>query len=139
MSDDTRFAHLIERFEYQTIVLGDLGFHKASGASPNFKLCRSGEWNKRKGVETVLSILTVIYYIKHMRHRVWNCFETKFLICWQRSTAPLDTSINGTKALGVIWNAAGETTGYDISTTSAPLEFQFVLSISTRGPRRDTR
>lgn len=74
---DTRFAHLIERFEGQTIVLGDWGFHRAKGDSPNFKLCRRGEWNERMGVETVLSMLTVMCHIKHMRHRVWEYFEAK--------------------------------------------------------------
>ena len=74
---DTRFAHLIERFEGQTVVLGDWGFHKTSEDSPNFKLCRRGEWNERMGVETVLSMLTVMCHIKHMRHRVWDYFKAK--------------------------------------------------------------
>ena len=61
---DTRFAHLIERFEGQTVVLGDWGFHKAAGDAPKLQLCRRGEWNERMKVETVLSMRTVVCNMK---------------------------------------------------------------------------
>ena len=74
---DTRFAHLIERFDGQTIVLGDWGFHKATGDAPNFKLCGRGEWNERMGVETVLSMLTEHCNLKRLRNKVWEYFEAR--------------------------------------------------------------
>ncbi len=58
------------------VVLGDTGFHRAEGDSPNLKLCRRGEWNDRMLIETVLSMLTTICHIKQMRHRVWAYFKT---------------------------------------------------------------
>ena len=72
-------------------MLGDWGFHKAAGDAPNFKLSRRGEWNERMKVETVLFMLTVVCNMQHMRHRVWDYFETElayllaafnFLVQW---------------------------------------------------------
>ena len=73
---DSRFNHLIKRFTDQMAVLSDMGFHSAKDDPPNIKLCRRGEWNERMKVETVLSMLTVVCHIKHMRHRVWAYFKT---------------------------------------------------------------
>ena len=73
---DSRFRHVIERFEDRMVVLGDTGFHSADGDPPNFKLCRRGEWNERMKVETVLSMLTFVCHIKNMHHRVWDYFKS---------------------------------------------------------------
>ena len=74
---DSRFRDVIERFNGKMVVLGDFGFHSAKGDPANLKLCRRGEWNKRMKVEIVLSMLTVVCHIKHMRHRVWAYFKTR--------------------------------------------------------------
>ena len=74
---DSRFRDVIEHFNTKMVVLGDFGFHSAKGDPANFKLCRKGEWNERMKVETVLSMLTVVCHIKHMRHRVWAYFKTR--------------------------------------------------------------
>ena len=44
---DTSFQPLIERFEDQMLILGDLGFHAREGDPSNLKLCERGQWNER--------------------------------------------------------------------------------------------
>ena len=74
---DTAFHTLLEQFDEQMVILGDTGFHSADRDPPNLKFCRRGEWNECMGVETVLSMLTVVWHIKKMRHRVWDYFKTR--------------------------------------------------------------
>jgi hypothetical protein len=72
---DTTFQPLISQFTERMIVLTDSGFHAATGDPANLKVCHKGEWNDRMGVETVLSMLTVVCHTKHMCHRVWAAFR----------------------------------------------------------------
>ena len=72
---DTNFQHLIQRFEDQMVVLGDMGFHAHEGDPSNLKLCERGGWNERMMVETVLSMLTLIWHFKKVMHRVWDYFH----------------------------------------------------------------
>ena len=72
---DATFHPLIERFEESMVILGDSGFHSASGDPSNLKICKRGEWNERMKVETVLSMLTNVCHIKKTRHRVWDYFR----------------------------------------------------------------
>jgi hypothetical protein len=74
---DTSFQHLIRRFEDQMVVLGDTGFHAAAGDPANLKLCERGEWNERMMVETVLSMLTLVWHFKKVMHRVWSYFRAR--------------------------------------------------------------
>jgi hypothetical protein len=74
---DTRFQHLIQRFEDQMVVLGDTAFHAAEGDPSNLKLCERGEWNERMMVETVLSMLTLVCHFKKVMHRVWDYFQAR--------------------------------------------------------------
>jgi hypothetical protein len=74
---DTRFQHLIRRFEDQMVVLGGTAFHAAAGDPPNLKLCERGEWNERMLVETVLSMLTLVCHFKKVLHRVWGYFQAR--------------------------------------------------------------
>jgi len=74
---DTRFQHLIQRFEDQMIVLSDMGFHAAEGDPSNLKLCERGEWNERMKVETVFSMLTLVCHFKKVMHRVWGYFRAR--------------------------------------------------------------
>jgi len=74
---DTRFQHLIQRFEDQMVVLGDTGFHAREGDPSNLKLCKRGEWNERMMVETVLSMLTLVWHFKKVMHRVWDYFQAR--------------------------------------------------------------
>jgi len=72
---DTTFQPLIARFAAEMIVLVDSGFHAHTGDPANMKVCHRGEWNDRMGVETVLSMLTVVCHTKQMHHRVWAYFR----------------------------------------------------------------
>lgn len=72
---DATFQPLIARFDERMVVLTDSGFHAASGDPANMKVCRRSEWNDRMTVETVLSMLTNVCHLKHMRHRVWAAFR----------------------------------------------------------------
>lgn len=74
---DSHFNPLVERFQDQMVILGDMGFHSAQGDPPNLKLCRRGEWNERMKVETVLSMLTLVCHFKKSMHRAWNYFRAR--------------------------------------------------------------
>jgi len=74
---DTSFQHLIQQFEDQMVVLGDMGFHAREGDPSNLKLCERGEWNERMIVETVLSMLTLVWHFKKVMHRVWDYFRAR--------------------------------------------------------------
>lgn len=71
---DTTFHPLLARCAAKMVVLADTGFHSAAGDPPNLKLCRRRAWNVRMLVETVLSMLTVVWRTKKMRHRAWDYF-----------------------------------------------------------------
>jgi len=72
---DRTFSPLVARFVEEMIVLPDQGFHARTGDRAHMKVCRKGEWNVRMRVETVLSMLTAVCHFKHMRHRLWACFQ----------------------------------------------------------------
>ncbi len=74
---DTSFQPLIQRFEDQMVILGDTGFHAREGDPSNLKLCKRGEWNQRMMVETVLSMLTLVWHFKKVMHRVWGYFRAR--------------------------------------------------------------
>ena len=68
---DNTFQWLIRQCEEQMIVLSDTGFHAAEGDPANLKLCQRGEWEDRRLVETVLSMLTLVCHLKKVMHRGW--------------------------------------------------------------------
>ncbi len=74
---DTSFHPLIQRFEDQMVILGDTGFHAREGDPPNLKLCERGQWNERMMVETVFSMLTLVWHFKKVMHRVWDYFRAR--------------------------------------------------------------
>lgn len=74
---DTSFQPLITQVQDRMVVLGDLGFHRAEGDPPNLKLCRRGEWNERMEVETVLSMLTLVWHLKKVLHRRWDYLRAR--------------------------------------------------------------
>lgn len=69
---DQAFNPLVQALEGQTIVLSDLGFRDQDGVPDNLKLCPKGTWNERMVVETALSMVTTICYLKKLTH----CVET---------------------------------------------------------------
>ena len=74
---DTRFQHLIGKFEDHMVVLADTGFHAKEGDPSNLKVCNRGEWNERMGVETTFSMLTLVCHFKKVMHRVWDYFRAR--------------------------------------------------------------
>lgn len=74
---DSQFQDVVTRFQDEMVVLADQGFHAAQGDPPNLKLCERGEWNERMGVETVLSMLTLVCHSKKVMHRVWDYFVAR--------------------------------------------------------------
>ena len=62
---------LLRQCEAQMMVLNDTAFHAAEGDPTNLKLCPRGAWEDRMLVETVLSMLTLVCYLKKVMHRVW--------------------------------------------------------------------
>jgi hypothetical protein len=76
VSDQT-FQPLIRQFAEPMIVLRDTAFQAAEGDPTNLKLCRRGEWNDRRRIETVLSMLTVVSHFKKVMHRVWEYFHAR--------------------------------------------------------------
>jgi hypothetical protein len=41
------------------------------------KVCRRGEWNDRMIVETFFSMLTTVFHLKKVGHRVWKYFQAR--------------------------------------------------------------
>lgn len=69
---DTLFHPLVEMVKSRMVVLADQGFHAAEGDPPNLQICPRGQWNDRMLVETVLSMMTLVSHLKHVRHRFWG-------------------------------------------------------------------
>lgn len=75
--NDTHFQPLVTQVKDQMVVFADLGFHAKRDDPPNLKLCRRGQWNQRMLVETVLSMLTQVWHLKKVTHRVWDYFQAR--------------------------------------------------------------
>jgi hypothetical protein len=83
--DADAFGHLINRFSDQMIVLADSNFHKSpfhrenyaqDPDPPNLKLCPRGQWEERKLIETVLSMISGgngsgVCALKRVTERCW--------------------------------------------------------------------
>lgn len=75
--DANAFAPLIERYAERMIVLADCNFHKSphhrknDPDPPNLKICPRGQWNQRRLIETVLSMLDGVCHLKHLSERTW--------------------------------------------------------------------
>jgi hypothetical protein len=76
--DADAFAHLIASYHDQMIVLADCNFHKspyhrkADPDPPNLKICPRGLWNKRRLIETTLSMTQALCSLKQLTERAWK-------------------------------------------------------------------
>ena len=52
------------------VIPGDMGFHAREGDPSNLKLNERGEWNERMMVETMFSMLTLVWHFKKVMHPV---------------------------------------------------------------------
>jgi hypothetical protein len=75
--DGSSFQHLVDDLADEMVIFSDGAFEKVDWHPTNLRICSRGEWNVRMVVETVLSMLTYVCDFKHMRHKVWDYFETK--------------------------------------------------------------
>ncbi len=65
---DQRFAAVAAPFQELTSTLADRGF-AAVDRPANLKLCARGEWNERRLIETVLSLVHRVCRLKYLWHR----------------------------------------------------------------------
>src|SRR5690606_41959109 len=61
------FRHLAHRFDGTTITLSDYGFRKRNEEPRNLKFCFHKSWGERMLVETMLSMVTRVCRLKHLR------------------------------------------------------------------------
>lgn len=73
---DQTFRPVAHQFDEQTIVLSDFGFKKAGEPARNLKFCAHKTWSERMIVETLLSLATRVFQLKHLSHRVAVYLET---------------------------------------------------------------
>lgn len=75
--DGHAFQHVVNKVADKMVVFADTGFKNEDQLPPNIKICRRGEWNDRKLVETVLSMLTTVCHLKKVTHRNWDYFKSR--------------------------------------------------------------
>lgn len=83
--DASAFSHLVRAYDGRMIVLSDSSFHnspqkcrKREPDPPNLKVCPRGQWNQRRLVETVLSMLDGICGLKRVGERTWKPLRAHF-------------------------------------------------------------
>lgn len=74
---DKDFRPLVAQFVEQMVVLVDSGFHSKTDDPTNMKVCPRGQWNTRRLVETVLSMLTTVCHLKKVAHRQADYFRAR--------------------------------------------------------------
>jgi hypothetical protein len=76
--DASAFAPLVRAYEGRMVVLADGNFHNSPQQCrhrepdpPNLKVCPRGQWNQRRLVETVLSMVAGVCSLKRLGERAW--------------------------------------------------------------------
>ena len=69
---DQAFHDLIAEFDGEMLILGDSGFHAATGDPANLIICQRGERNYRMVVEIFFSLLQGVLSMKRLGHRSWD-------------------------------------------------------------------
>jgi len=67
---DSSFNDLIAEYAGRMVVLTDSTFHSKEGDPDNLKVCKRGTWGVRSLVETVNSLLSGVFHLKHLGERV---------------------------------------------------------------------
>jgi len=75
---DQRFRPVAHQFNGDTITLCDRGFVKVGEAAGNLKVCAVKTWSERMIIETVFSLLTRIFHLKHLFHRTAHHLSAHF-------------------------------------------------------------
>ena len=68
---DNTCQWLLRQGDGRLLGVSDTAFHAAEGAPANLTLGHRGEWEARRLVETVLSMLTLVGHVKQVMHRGW--------------------------------------------------------------------
>jgi len=68
--DGTAFQELVDALADDMVIFSDTHFVKKGWEPTNLRPCERGVWNDRMIIETVLSMLTRIFDLKRMHHRV---------------------------------------------------------------------
>jgi hypothetical protein len=103
--DADGFAHLIQMYDQQMIVLADCNFHKSpfhrkNDPDPeNLKICPRNSWNDRRLIETVLSMLSSVCSLKHLRYRAWRYLKAH--LAFISAMFNILTTWNGTPELSI--------------------------------------
>lgn len=75
---DTSFRKLIRKLKGKIIVLIDSHFHSRNeNDTPNMKMCKRERWNERMVIETVFSMMTRVFNLKRISHRVWEYLRAR--------------------------------------------------------------
>lgn len=72
---DKVFNSLLENYNYQTIILVDLGFRDKAGIPECLKLCQHKTWSERMSIEQLFSQLTRYFGTKKRNHRTQQGFQ----------------------------------------------------------------
>jgi hypothetical protein len=75
---DQRFRPLAHRFDGETITLCDRGFVKTGEPLANLKVCAVKTWSERMIIETMFSLLTRVFHLKHLFHRTAHHLSARF-------------------------------------------------------------
>lgn len=75
--DGSAFQEITERNAARMVLFSDEGFVKKDWHPQNLRICQRGEWNTRRIIETVLSMLTLVCHFKKVMHRVWAYFQSR--------------------------------------------------------------
>lgn len=74
---DQVFRPVAEQYDGETITLTDSGFVLADAPPSNIKLCTRGTWNERMLIETINSLVTVVFHSKKISQRVDTYIEAR--------------------------------------------------------------
>jgi hypothetical protein len=104
--DASAFAPLVGGFAQRMIVLADCNFHNSPQRSrrrepdpPNLKVCPRGQWNQRRLIETVLSMLNGVCRLKRVTERAWAYLKAH--VAFVLAAFNLLTAWNGRPSLSI--------------------------------------
>ena len=77
--DATAFTPMVRSFVGQMLVMADCNFHNSPQPCrrrepdpPNLFVCERGQWNQRRLIETVLSMIDALCRLKRLGERAWK-------------------------------------------------------------------
>ena len=68
--DGTAFQQVVDQYADKMVIFSDVHFIKDDWQPTHLRPCPRGVWNDRMLIETVFSMMTTVFALKRMRHRV---------------------------------------------------------------------